>query len=250
MTEIIIEAFKKYFSEIMCAGLLFVSRGLLKKFTKDKNKKILSLSIVVFLCLICYVVLGIWREFYLWELDGTGFINFCSKASPIEIEEKIRSGANVNAVYSDETRSPILVQLAYWSHSNDSAFNVLIKAGSNVNATDNCGRTALMWASFHGDIGIMSALIRARANINAKNNEGETALMYAVKSIIAMNSFSYTADISYGLAEAIVYLINAGANINAVDNKGMTVLSYAEKIASNQQDFMLINYLRQAGARK
>ena len=55
----------------------------------------------------------------------------------------------------------------------------LIAAGADVNAKNNNGETALMWASYKGHAEVVEALLAARADVNAKTDDGETALMLA-----------------------------------------------------------------------
>ena len=208
-------------------------------------KKVFIFIGAIILCAAGYLAFWLWEGVKLYA--DRDFINFCSSASPFEVEAKIRSGANINAKYytSDQPYSasndgsPILVKLAYLG-TKPGVFDVLIKAGSDVNARDNEGRTALMWAAFTARSNeAIPALIRAEADVNAKDNWGETALMYAVKG--------------GGSAEIIAALINAGADVNAVSNEGKTALTMAEQnvqLLGRQQDFMVVDSLRRAGARR
>ena len=54
---------------------------------------------------------------------------------------------------------------------------VLIDAGADVNAKEEDGWTALMWASRYGRTETVNLLIDAGADINIKNELGWTALM-------------------------------------------------------------------------
>ena len=90
----------------------------------------------------------------------------------------------------------------------------LIKAGVDINAVDNNGRTALMWVSEYGYKEIVNSLIKAGAHINAVTNFGYTALMKA-----SCNGYN----------EVVNNLIKGGANINAVDNSGWTALMWASR---------------------
>jgi len=63
---------------------------------------------------------------------------------------------------------------------------MLIKAGADVNARNNEGRTALMHASWltgpqneQVQIEVVKTLIDAGADVNPKDNDGKTALYYA-----------------------------------------------------------------------
>jgi ankyrin repeat protein len=62
---------------------------------------------------------------------------------------------------------------------NTAEVRSLLDAGIEVNATDNVGYTALMWASGMGHPEVAKLLIETGADINAQNNNGRTALMHA-----------------------------------------------------------------------
>ena len=55
----------------------------------------------------------------------------------------------------------------------------LLEAGADLEAKDNNGRTALMFAALNGDTETAKALSEAGADLEAKNNNGRTALMFA-----------------------------------------------------------------------
>ena len=69
----------------------------------------------------------------------------------------------------------------------------LIKAGADVNAKDNNGRTALMYAANYGEKSIIPLLIQSGADVNAKDTQDKTALMYVMMN---MNQF-YSRDLVY-----------------------------------------------------
>ncbi len=78
-----------------------------------------------------------------------------------------------------------------------------VKKGTDVNITDNEGRTALMLASFNGHSEIVRFLIEKKADINYLDKTNRTALMYA-----STGPFNATVEL----------LIKAGAEINVTDN--------------------------------
>jgi serine/threonine protein kinase/ankyrin repeat protein len=58
----------------------------------------------------------------------------------------------------------------------------LLKAGCDVNATDNKGRTPLIYAAIFERPGVVNLLLKRGANIDAKDHNGESALDWAIKS--------------------------------------------------------------------
>ena len=103
-----------------------------------------------------------------------------------------------------------------------------IKDGANVNAKDNDGNTALMWAAYNGHTERVKLLIEHGANINAKDNDGETALMQAA---------------FYGYIEIVKLLLEYGASVNDKDNEGWTALEWT-------RNTQIADLLRSYGAKK
>jgi ankyrin repeat protein len=81
-----------------------------------------------------------------------------------------------------------------------------------VNAIDNDGLTALMWAAENGHLSVVQYLIEHRAEVNAKTNYGWTALMWAAES---------------GHLAVVQYLVEQRAEVNATTNSGLTALMEA-----------------------
>jgi ankyrin repeat protein len=56
----------------------------------------------------------------------------------------------------------------------------LLKAGADIEARDNYGRTALMWAARHNENPeVIMTLLKAGANAKAKDSKEKTAFDYA-----------------------------------------------------------------------
>ena len=49
-----------------------------------------------------------------------------------------------------------------------------------INAKNNDGETALMWASYNGHLEVVKLLVTLGADVNAKDKNGNTALMWAI----------------------------------------------------------------------
>ena len=90
----------------------------------------------------------------------------------------------------------------------------LLADGIDVNAATVTGRTAMMAASFNGNIRVVRALLAYGADVNVADNMGSTALMDAV---------------IFGSEELVKLLLTAGANVDAVDRQNISVLEKAKK---------------------
>ena len=90
-----------------------------------------------------------------------------------------------------------------------------LKAGADVNASDEDGWTALMCAaSNNGNPDVVRALIAAGADVNARDEDGLTALMYAA---------AYNANPS-----VLNVLIDAGADESAKNCYGSRAIDLLE----------------------
>jgi hypothetical protein len=105
--------------------------------------------------------------------------------------------------------------------------NALIIAGADVNAQNNYGLTALMYASrseAYTDASIVNALITAGADVDIQDRDGYTALMYASET---------------NNKGVIIALTLAGANVDLKNNDRETALSIPYK-------YETINIIRKA----
>ena len=90
----------------------------------------------------------------------------------------------------------------------------LLADGVDVNTVTATGRTAMMAASFNGNIRVVKVLLAYGADVNVVDNMGSTALMDAV---------------IFGNEELVKLLLTAGANVDAVDKQNISVLEKAKK---------------------
>jgi ankyrin repeat protein len=91
----------------------------------------------------------------------------------------------------------------------------LLDAGAAPNTKNQLGRTALMFASSKGFVGIAKKLLARGAdpNVVPTDEQGWTALMAAARA---------------GQAEAVRALLGAGADVTAKDKSGKTALDLAD----------------------
>ena len=99
-------------------------------------------------------------------------------------------------------------------HSQLSTVELLISKEVDVNYNSQEG-TALLGASYKGNIEISQLLINAGTDVNKVGGRGATALLYAVQSS------------NY---ELVKLLIEKGADIHVKDSAGRTALDYANKM--------------------
>eukprot|EP01041_Mallomonas_annulata_P001460 gene1460-2808_t len=122
--------------------------------------------------------------------------------------------------------------------------SLLLETAAEVDACDEGGWTALMWAAYHGNRDIAKLLLDAGASIDAQNNDGNTAMLlssgrsYEVSSELvsrganvnisnALHETALTIACSKGDTDTASLLLRAGALVNARDNSGYSALLVA-----------------------
>ncbi len=156
-----------------------------------------------------------------WTVLMQASISGCTESVKILIE----AGADVNA--KDEGENTALWWACKFEHLE--TVKILVDAGTvlrfhNDDYYDN-GKTALMQASYGGKLEVVKVLIAAGVDVNARDNDGTTALMYASISDIQEVGWEL-------MKEFIVIvnrLIDAGAEVNAKNDYGTTALIWASE---------------------
>jgi len=147
-------------------------------------------------------------------------------------------GADVNAKSLNNT-TPL--QLAFRSNRFSIAAILIRKFGADLNCIDKLGRTPLHWATFNGDMDIVSMLLVAGADVNARDNDGYTPLHKAVWKgrldcvrallergadlLASVKGFTpiHLAVQANDMACTLL-LMRHGDNIHSKDNDGLTLL--------------------------
>ena len=139
----------------------------------------------------------------------------------------VENGADVNGT-SDDAFTALMIA-SYFGQLD--AVNFLIKHGAGVHHKDNLGYTALHHAVTHdlGSCELLSCLIKSGANVNARANDNRTPLMIASEN---------------NHLNAVIFLTDHGANIDLQDREGYSSLHYAAGNISdscNVLDFLITN---------
>jgi ankyrin repeat protein len=115
-----------------------------------------------------------------------------------EVRKLIAAGSDVNATEADGTSA-----LLWAAHQGSPELvKVLLDAGADPNAANKFGVTPLLEAARYGDAATVKALLEGGADVHASAREGETPLMAASRA---------------GSLEAVRLLIEHGADVNAVE---------------------------------
>jgi ankyrin repeat protein len=121
----------------------------------------------------------------------------------------VAAGTDVNAAQMDGTTA--LIWAAHHRRAEAAAW--MIEAGADVRAANEYGVTALTEAAIVGDLALLELLIGAGADANTAMPEGDTALMLASRS---------------GNLQAVALLLESGATVDMRDAwHGETALMWA-----------------------
>lgn len=141
---------------------------------------------------------------------------------------------------TDTDNNKLLIE-AVKDGKNSINFNIicrLLEEGVDVNAKDEDGITALMWAICKENKYIVEMLLKKGADVNAKDKNGISALTLSAMSPSKWRSRK---------REIVSMLLEKGADVNTMDSFGLTAVMWAYKDLENF-DLDLVSMLRDKGA--
>ena len=133
----------------------------------------------------------------------------------------LEHGADVNVIFSNNETA------LHWAIGNYHPEIAMILLGSkNIHVSDS----DLLIASSDGYIEIVRLLLEKGTDVNAKDALGNTALMRAREGTVSDK------DVGKGHIEVVKLLLDKGANVNAKNADGLTALMKAEDWGLRKED--------------
>lgn len=146
------------------------------------------------------------------------------------ISQLLSTGSNIEA--RDQSGSTALLVAARANSIN--AAKVLIDAGADVNAKDNIQDSAYLYSGARGHLDILNMTLAHGADLNSTNRYGGTALIPAAER---------------GHVTTVQTLVDAGVAVDHVNNLGWTALLEAIILGDGgKQHQQIVDILLEAGA--
>ena len=124
----------------------------------------------------------------------------------IRVRELLKEGADVNVRDKEHNETPLMLAVRF---ADPAMVQLLLDAGSEVNARDDLGRTALFHAPVSSEV--FEALHSAGADVHARDDEGNTILMRKVSESASL------ADVEELLARGVDQGVKNQAGETALD---------------------------------
>ena len=112
------------------------------------------------------------------QLNEALILDLEEKNRGMFVEDLIKAGADVNYMCERRKKSPLHLAT---TNCDVKTVSSLIKAGANVNRSNEYGKTALIEAALDSSAAVVSVLLKSGANVNHRDRYGKTALMAAVE---------------------------------------------------------------------
>ncbi|MBC3303296.1 ankyrin repeat domain-containing protein [Pseudomonas sp. SWRI18] len=152
-----------------------------------------------------------------WQIIGTEILLDKSHLKPGAIVSEDSGSFVISTVdYDLKLKKDYYPILWVASESGDVlALELALKFVDDINARNENGWSALILASYHGQIALIDTLLNCGASMSVVGYNGTTPLMYA---------FSYYER--HGDERAFKMLLSRGADVSAVDNAGKSLRDY------------------------
>ncbi|KAH9047945.1 ankyrin repeat-containing domain protein [Lactarius deliciosus] len=169
-------------------------------------------------------------------------LHYASRMLDLEMARVLLdNGADINAVTTDGEHS--FHRVFYSSYSSKTRVGIarlLVERGADVNILDNGyddTLTPLHVASCNLDLELMRFLLDHGTNVNAKDNFGQTALYEVINTIGDKDTFKQPKD----RFSAVQLLVERGADVNARNKRQETPLHLASSLPEPQLVRMLLD---------
>ncbi len=207
--------------------------------------------------------------------NGEPLLNIAARRGfAFAVEQLLKAGANVNATSNwGNTALMNLYQEDYADVSAEGNYDIvldlLLAAEPNVNIHNkDKDRTALMLASYIGDVNDVEKLIAVGADVNAQDENGDNALVWACVGLDSTSEYDEQNKLEVVKLlldagakqknEALIaaadnfplivkILLDAGADVNAANREGYTPLQVASSPLGNSE---VVKLLKAAGAKE
>ncbi len=130
----------------------------------------------------------------------------------VAVDRCIQAGGEVNKHSAMAGASPLIIAVNHSDRISPRIVAALIKAGADVNYSDDYGTVPLTQAAKKGYMAVVQLLVEGGADIDIKGQDGHTPLMEAAMS---------------DQLEVVQFLIAQGADIHLQDASGQDALARA-----------------------
>jgi uncharacterized protein len=146
------------------------------------------------------------------------FYAACARGDTDQVQSQLRAQPTLANAATPETKDSPLMRAAEFSRAEIVA--ILLSHGANPNAVDANGRTALITASYVGDVTTVSRLLAANADPNAAD------LPYGFTPLLNATLKKHT--------EVVRLLLAGGADVELRAKDGRSALEIAEQHGSTE----------------
>jgi len=142
---------------------------------------------------------------------NAGLVDAINRGELNGVKQALDAGANVNFHEEDQDATPLFFAVSQPGDMSE-IVKLLLERGAKLEAVDENGSNALMFASSYAPPNVVKLLLEKGANVNKQDEKGITALMRAAKQ---------------DRTDVIRILVEAGANVSIKDKRGKTASTYA-----------------------